>query len=109
MTFQYFSKEFLDKNCLDDDARFWVGLYEQIELNPIRDYTFEIPDEDSYHHTISLDLDTRVSALLDLVKQSEYNKRINKFYLIKQIDRMIEKCIKNEREDLVELIESIIT
>jgi hypothetical protein len=98
---------FLDKNILDEDVRFWIQLDEVIELNPIRDYHIELHDDSRYVHTVKLDLDTRVSALIELFKNAKYSKRINKPYLLKLFKLLRERCIENTRYDLIEVLDGI--
>lgn len=107
-SFNYLTlKGFLDKNTLDDDVRFWIQLDEVIELNPIRDYHMELCDDSKYVHTIKLDLDTRVSTLIELFKNAKYNKRINKPYLLKLFKSLRERCITSNRYDLIEALDRI--
>lgn len=65
MTNNFFSRTQLDKYALDDDTRFWVELYETIELNPIREFK-NVIIETPYENKISLDLDTRIKAIIEL-------------------------------------------
>lgn len=95
----FFSRSQLDKYALDDDTKFWVELYEIPEMNPIREYK-GIIIEDPYEHTVSLDLDTRVSSIFELFE----SKKSNKLYIIKLANRLLENCINNGRLDLAEVL-----
>jgi hypothetical protein len=102
---QYLSlKGYLDKYTLDDDIKFWLELDQVIELNPIREYK-NIIIEEPYEHTVKLDLDTRTSSLINLIKKSKYNKRLNANYLCSMAIRLQEKASKVDRLDLVQLLE----
>ncbi len=98
-SFNYLTLQgFIDKNLLDDDTRFWIELDQCIELNPIREYK-NIVIEDPYEHTVSLDLNTRVIALIDLITNAKYNNS-NTSYLIKLTNKLIERCREQNRNDL---------
>ena len=98
---------FVDKNLLDDDARFWIELYDIPELNPIREYKNTIIEE-PYQHTVSLDLETRTESLIDLITNSGYNNS-NPRYLVKLANRLIVKCRENTRQDLeYKILESLL-
>ena len=102
MTNNFFSRSQLDRYALDDDTRFWVELYETIELNPIREFKniiIEIP----YENKVSLDLDTRISAIIELLG----SKKSNIFYVMGMAERLRDKCIKENRYDLIETFSSI--
>lgn len=89
---------FVDKNMLDDDARFWIELYEIPELNPIREYKNDVI-EDPYQHTVSLDLYTRTVALTDLIVNAKYDNS-NPAYLVKLANNLIARCRECHRHDL---------
>lgn len=93
----------LDRYALDDDVRFWLELDEQIELYPIRDFKCEVNDT-PYEHHVSLDLDTRVLAMNEMFN----NKHLNIRYVIRSAYLLREKCIKAEREDLVNRLDAAI-
>ena len=98
-------KNFLDTHSIDDEARWWLEIESTLEFNPIREYKNVVLD-DRYEHTVSLDLDTRVRVLADLLSESKYNKRINKGYLVKLANSLKEKC--KDRSDLIEIIEQLL-
>ncbi len=107
VTFNYLTlSSFVDKNLLDDDARWWIELFEIPEMNPIREYKYTIIEE-PYQNTVSLDLDTRVRVLLDLIEDAKHNKNCNKAYLKKLTNYLVEKCSKCNRIDLVELLKKL--
>lgn len=98
-SFNYLTLQgFIDKNLLDEDARFWVELYETPELNPIRDYKNTVI-ENHYEHAVSLDLETRVSSLIDLIVNAKYNNS-NPKYLVKLANILIEKCREQDELEL---------
>lgn len=101
MNNNFFSRNQLDKYALDDDTRFWIELYEPIELNPIREFKNVVIDV-PYENKVSLDLDTRIFAIIDLLD----SKKTNKYYILKLSDRLREKCINENRQDLVEKLDS---
>lgn len=104
VAFDYLTlQSFIDKNFLDDDARWWIELWQTPELNPIRKYTFDVIEE-PYQHNVSLDLDVRVRVLLELINDAEYNKRCNKTYLKKLVARLQKSCVRANRTDLVEIL-----
>lgn len=95
----FLSRNQLDRFVLDDDVRFWVELDDIIELNPIRDYKVII--DVRYENKVSLDLDTRVKAILDLFE----SKRSDKFYVLEMAINLRNKCIQANRQDLVEFLD----
>ena len=100
MTNNFFSRSQLDRYALDDDTRFWVELYETIELNPIREFKnviIEIP----YENKVSLDLDTRISAIIELLG----SKKSNIFYVMEMAAKLRDKSIKENRHDLIETLD----
>lgn len=98
-SFNYLTLQgFIDKNLLDDDARFWIEIFEIPELNPIREYK-NIVIEQPYEHTISLDLETRVTSLIDLIANAKYNSS-NPAYLIKLTNRLIVRCREQNKPEL---------
>lgn len=100
MNNNFFSRNQLDKYALDDDTRFWIELYEPIELNPIREFKNIVIDT-PYENTVSLDLDTRIFAIIDLLN----SKKTNKYYILKLSARLREKCINENRQDLIEKLD----
>ena len=104
----YFSlKDFLSKNTLDDDTRWFLELEETIELNPIREYKNVVIDEPFIHH-INLNLDDRVSTLIKMFEESQKIKRYNNAYLRKLAQRLIVLSWDNDRPDLEEKLLSFI-
>ena len=104
MNQNFFSRSQLDRYALDDDTRFWVELYDTIELNPIREFKnviIEIP----YENKVSLDLDTRISAIIELLG----SKKSNIFYVMEMAAKLRDKCIKENRYDLIETLDNEIT
>lgn len=100
MTNNFFSRTQLDKYALDDDTRFWVELYETIELNPIREFK-NVIIETPYENKISLDLDTRIKAMIELLG----SKKSNKFYIMGMANKLRNKCINENRYDLIEMLD----
>jgi len=100
MTNNFFSRTQLDKYALDDDTRFWIELYETIELNPIREFK-NVIIETPYENKISLDLDTRIKAIIELLG----SKKSNKFYIMGMVNKLRNKCIKENRYDLIEMLD----
>ena len=89
---------FIDKNLLDDEARFWLELDEIPEMNPIREYKNIVIDE-PYEHSVSFDLETRVAVLIELIANVKYN-RSNPRYLVKLANRLIQKCRETQSPHL---------
>ena len=102
MTLQYFSlKDFLSKNTLDDDTRWFLELDETIELNPIREYKNVVIDEPFIHH-INLNLDDRVEILIRMFEDNQKRRKYNNKYLRKLANRLIVLSWDNDRPDLEE-------
>lgn len=101
MTNNFFSRTQLDKYALDDDTRFWIELYETIELNPIREFK-NVIIETPYENKVSLDLDTRIKAIIELLG----SKKSNKFYIMGMANKLRNKCIKENRYDLIETLDN---
>ena len=101
MTNNFFSRTQLDKYALDDDTRFWVELYETIELNPIREFK-NVIIETPYENKVSIDLDTRIKAIIELLG----SKKSNKFYIMGMANKLRNKCIKENRYDLIETLDN---
>ena len=101
MNNNFFSRNQLDKYALDDDTRFWVELYETIELNPIREFK-NVIIETPYENKVSLDLDTRIKAIIELLG----SKKSNKFYIMGMANKLRNKCIKENRYDLIETLDN---
>lgn len=100
MTNNFFSRSQLDKYALDDDTRFWVELYETIELNPIREFK-NVIIETPYENKVSLDLDTRIRAIIELLG----SEKSNKFYIMRMATKLRNKCINENRYDLIEMLD----
>lgn len=98
-------KNFLDTHSIDDEARWWLEIESTLEFNPIREYK-NVVLEDRYEHTVSLDLDTRVRVLTELFSEAQYNKRINKEYLVKLANSLKSRC--RDRSDLIENINKLL-
>lgn len=102
---QYLSlRGYLDKYTLDDDIKFWIELDSIIELNPIREYK-NIIIEEPYEHTVKLDLNTRTFAIINLINNCKYNKKLNKAYLLSMAINLRERALDAGREDLANSLE----
>ena len=95
----FLSRTQMDRFILDDQTRFWQEIDELPELNPIRDYKVVI--DVHYENKVSLDLDTRVKAILTLFE----SKRSDKFYILEMAINLRNKCIKADRTDLVDFLD----
>lgn len=99
-------ERFVDLHILDDDARFWLELDEIPELNPIREYKNTVI-EDPYEHTVSLDLETRVASLINLIANAKYSNS-NPTYLVKLANRLIMRCREQDKLELeLQLLNSL--
>jgi len=96
----YFSlKDFLANNTLDDDARWFLELEATLEFNPIREYK-NVVIEDQYEHNVSLDLETRVQTLLDMIEANKKSKRHDDRYLKTLANRLVVRCREQDRPEL---------
>ncbi len=105
----YFSlKDFLANNTLDDDARWFLELENTIELNPIREYKNVEISEEPYEHSINLDLETRVPALIEMIEYNKKSKRHDNHYLKTLAIKLKEKCHNQNQLELEQQLDDIL-
>ena len=93
------------KLSLDEQASWYVEYYEEIEQFPIKEYTELFKKTNATTNSVCiLDLDVRCHALIDLLNKSKGNSK----YQIKLANKLKEKCVAKDRQDLSDLLESAV-
>lgn len=90
------------KLSLDDQASWYVELYEDIDQFPVKEYVELFKKTTATTESVCiLDLDVRCHALIDLLDKSKGNSR----YQIELANKLKEKCASKDRNDLSDLLD----
>ena len=90
------------KLSLDDQASWYVELYEDIDQFPVKECAELFKKTTATTESVCiLDLDIRCKAMIDLLDKSKGNSR----YQIKLVKKLKEKCASKDRQDLSDLLD----
>lgn len=93
------------KLSLDDQASWYVELYEDIDQFPVKECTELFKKTNASTSSICiLDLDIRCNAMIDLLDKSKGNSE----YQIKLAEKLKAKCASKDRNDLSDLLDSAV-
>jgi len=93
------------KLSLDDQASWYVELYEDIDQFPVKECAELFKKNNASTESVCiLDLDIRCKALIDLLDKSKGNSE----YQIKLAEKLKAKCASKDRQDLSDLLDSAV-
>ena len=93
------------KLSLDDQASWYVELYEDIDQFPVKEYVELFKKTNATTESVCItDLDVRCHVLIDLLDKSKGNSK----YQIELANKLKEKCASIGRNDLSDLLDSAV-